>query len=59
MQNKQHEFVLKAFVESKIPYEIKKNAPELIALDSIIGGYCTQIIKNYNHKYAKKAYTLC
>lgn len=46
MQNKQHEYVLKAFIESKIPCEIKNNAPELIAIDSIIGGYCTQIIKN-------------
>ncbi|HHW46457.1 MAG TPA: hypothetical protein GXX17_06045 [Clostridiales bacterium] len=45
MQNKQHEFILRAFVESKIPCEIKNNAPELIALDTIIGGYCTQIIK--------------
>ena len=52
MVNKQHKYVLKAFIESRIPYEIKSNAPvvirsdtpDLMMLDSIIGGYCTQIL---------------
>ena len=45
MNNKQHEFILKAFIESRIPCEVKNNAPELILLDSILGGYCTQLIE--------------
>ena len=45
MKNKQHEYLLKAFMNSAIPIEIKNNAPELIIIDSIIGGYCAQILK--------------
>lgn len=44
MKNKQHEYILKAFLESSIPTAIRKNYPNLIAIDSIIGGYCTQLI---------------
>lgn len=40
MKNKQHKYILKAFLESKIPAKIRLNAPELIAIDSIIGGCC-------------------
>jgi len=46
MKNKQHEFIMKAFVESKIPELLKSDAPELIMVDSILGGYCTQILGN-------------
>ena len=45
MKNKQHKYILKAFLESKIPAKIRLNAPELIAIDSIIGGCCTQLLK--------------
>ena len=45
MKNKQHKYILKAFLESKIPARIRLNAPELIAIDSIIGGCCTQLLK--------------
>lgn len=45
MNNKQHEFILKAFLESYIPKAIRLNAPDLICVDSAIGGYCTQLIK--------------
>ena len=45
MKNKQHEYILKAFLESKIPAIMRRNAPELMSIDSIIGGYCTQLIK--------------
>ena len=38
-------YILKAFLESKIPAKIRLNAPELIAIDSIIGGCCTQLLK--------------
>ena len=44
MKNKQHKYILKAFLESRIPAKIRLNAPELIAIDSIIGG-CTQLLK--------------
>lgn len=45
MKNKQHEYVLKAFLESNIPVVIRRSCPELMIIDSIIGGYCTQLIK--------------
>lgn len=45
MTNKQHEYILKAFLESNIPIVIRRNFPELMAIDSIVGGYCTQLIK--------------
>lgn len=45
MKNKQHEYILKAFLESSIPMIIRRHSPELMAIDSIIGGYCTQLIK--------------
>lgn len=45
MKNKQHKYILKAFLESRIPAKIRLNAPELIAIDSIIGGCCTQLLK--------------
>ena len=38
MENKQHMYILKAFVESRIPTAICKHAPELIIID------CTQLI---------------
>ena len=44
MKNRQHEYILRAFVEAHIPVAIRKCAPELIAIDSILGGYCTQLI---------------
>ena len=44
MENKQHMYILKAFEESRIPTAICKHAPELIIIDSILGGYCTQLI---------------
>lgn len=44
MENKQHMYMLKAFVESRIPTAVCKHAPELIIIDSILGGYCTQLI---------------
>lgn len=44
MKNKQHEYILKAFIESTIPKAVQHNAQELIGIDSIIGGYCTQLI---------------
>lgn len=45
MKNKQHEYILKAFLESSIPRIMRRSSPELMAIDSIIGGYCTQLIR--------------
>ena len=45
MKNKQHEYILKAFLESTIPAIIRKRSPELMAIDSIIGGYCARLVK--------------
>lgn len=45
MKNKQHRYILKAFLESRIPAKIRLNAPELMAIDSILGGCCTQLLK--------------
>lgn len=45
MKNKQHEYILKAFLESNIPTVMRRSSPELMAIDSIIGGYCTQLVK--------------
>ena len=53
MKNKQHEYILRAFLASKIPAIIKENAPGLLALDADIAGYCTQLL------HGKKAIALC
>lgn len=45
MKNKQHEYILKAFLESGIPTVIRRSSPDLMTIDSIIGGYCTQLVK--------------
>lgn len=45
MKEKQHKLIIKAFLASKIPQVIRQRAPELIAVDSMIGGYCNQLLK--------------
>ena len=45
MKNKQHEHILKAFLASKIPAAVYEHAPELVAVDSVIGGYCTRLLQ--------------
>ena len=44
MKSKQHEYILKAFLNSSIPMVIRRNSPELMVIDSIVGGYCSQLI---------------
>ena len=44
MKNKQHEHILKAFLASKIPAAVSEHAPELVAVDSVIGGSCTRLL---------------
>ena len=43
MKNKQHEYILKAFINSRIPMAIRRNSPELIAIDSVVGGVLLSI----------------
>lgn len=45
MKNRQHEHILKAFLASKIPVAVYEYAPELIAVDSALGGYCTRLLR--------------
>lgn len=45
MKSKQHEYILKAFLNSSIPALIRRSSPELMVIDSVIGGYCSQLIK--------------
>ena len=45
MKNQQHKYILKAFLNSSIPTVIRRSSPELVVIDSVIGGYCSQLIK--------------
>ena len=45
MKNKQHEYILKAFLKSSIPTIMRRSAPELMAIDSVIGGVLLSIDK--------------
>ena len=45
MKSNQHEYILKAFLNSSIPAVIRRSSPELMVIDSVIGGYCSQLIK--------------
>ena len=45
MKSKQHEYILKAFLNSSIPAVIRRSSPEFMVIDSVIGGYCSQLIK--------------
>ena len=45
MVNKQHELVLKAFLETTIPKPIKLYSPSLLLIDSALGGYCTRVLQ--------------
>ena len=49
MKNKQHEYILNAFLNSNIPTVIRRNSPELMVIDSVIGGYCSKLIKRAKH----------
>lgn len=45
MKNKQHEYILKAFLNSSISMVIRRSSPELMLFDYAIGEYCSQLIK--------------
>ena len=63
--NKHYELILRAFLETKIPDVIKQDQPNLISIDSALGGYCTRVLggeKNIKMrlvitKDAKKAFS--
>lgn len=46
MKEKQHELIIKAFIQATIPEAIRQYAPNLMNVDSFIGGYCTQLLKS-------------
>lgn len=46
MKNKQHEFILKAFIKSKTPEAIRQYAPQLLEIYFAISGYCIQLLKS-------------
>lgn len=46
MKEKQHQIILKAFMQAKTPEAIRQYAPNLMNVDSVIGGYCTQLLKS-------------
>ncbi len=37
MKSKQHEYILKAFLNSSISAVIRRSSPELMVIDSVIG----------------------
>lgn len=54
MKNKQHEYIFKAFLSSKIPAAVHEHAPNLIAVDSAIGGYCTQLLRHEKNSIVRQ-----
>ena len=60
MKNKQHKYIFKAFIKSKIPAVIKSQAPDLIIIDSFFGGLCSSVLahssidKNFNLTLSKE-----
>lgn len=49
MKNKQHKYILKAYLESKVPSAVKCHS-HLVALDSYLSGYSSQLLKSENFK---------
>lgn len=59
MKNKQHEYIFRAFLESAIPAIIRSRCPELVAIDSILGGYCTQLLQEEKRIDVKSCPLIC
>ncbi len=49
MKNKQHEFIIRAFLSSPVPEAIRRGCPELLSIDSVLGGYCTKALKGIHN----------
>lgn len=45
MQNKQHEYILKAFIESRIPRLIYEHLPDMMTTFENIDGYAMYVLK--------------
>jgi hypothetical protein len=45
MNNRQYELILRAFLEAKIPEVIKRDQPDLVSIDSALGGYCMRVLR--------------
>ena len=45
MKNRQHELIIREFLETKIPEVIKQDQPDFISIDSALGGYCTRVLR--------------
>ena len=45
MKNKQHEYILRAFLDASIPTVIRRSSPQLMVTDSVIGGVLLSIDK--------------
>lgn len=45
MKNKTHEFIIKAFLASRIPPAVKKKSFELISMDSVLAGFGTRLLE--------------
>ncbi len=44
MKNLQHKYILKAFINSKIPAPVRNAIPDQMLTDDVLGGYCTQLL---------------
>ena len=45
MKRKHHEYIIKAFINTPLPLELRQKAPELLIVDTIMGGCCSQVLK--------------
>ena len=45
MKNRQHELIIRAFLEAKIPEVIKQDRPDFVSIDSALGGYCMRVLR--------------
>lgn len=45
MLNKQHEYILKAFLESRIPDAVRMHAPSVLVTDSVLEDCCRRLIR--------------
>ena len=45
MKRKHHEYIIKAFINTPLPLELRQKAPELLIVDTTMGGCCSQVLK--------------
>jgi len=54
MENKQHEYIIRAFISSPVPEALKRGCPDLLSIDSILGGYCTKVLKGIHNDHLER-----